>query len=55
MGSERNRCISIMGATATGKSAAAIELAEDLPTIHGNANQLQQVLMNLIMNAQQSV
>ena len=28
---------------------------DDLPTVHGNGNQLQQVLMNLIMNAQQAM
>jgi len=32
-----------------------LNLAEELPVIHGNANQLQQVLMNLIMNAQQAM
>ncbi|MFQ5982778.1 MAG: ATP-binding protein [Woeseiaceae bacterium] len=31
------------------------ELAEDLPSISGNANQLQQVLMNLMINAQQAM
>jgi signal transduction histidine kinase len=31
------------------------ELADDLPVIHGNSNQLQQVVMNLIMNAQQAM
>jgi signal transduction histidine kinase len=31
------------------------DLSDDLPMIHGNANQLQQVLMNLIMNAQQAM
>ncbi len=30
-------------------------LADGLPQIHGNANQLQQVLMNLMMNAQQAM
>ncbi len=30
-------------------------LAEGLPEVHGNANQLQQVLMNLLMNAQQAM
>jgi signal transduction histidine kinase len=31
------------------------DLADDLPSIHGNNNQLQQVVMNLIMNAQQAM
>jgi signal transduction histidine kinase len=31
------------------------DLADDLPLVRGNANQLQQVLMNLIMNAQQAM
>lgn len=31
------------------------DLAEDLPSILGNANQLQQVLMNLAINAQQAI
>jgi signal transduction histidine kinase len=31
------------------------ELAEELPLVHGHANQLQQVLMNLVMNAQQAM
>jgi signal transduction histidine kinase len=31
------------------------DLADDLPVVHGNANQLQQVLMNLLMNAQQAM
>ena len=31
------------------------DLAEDLPAISGNANQLQQVLMNLMINAQQAI
>ncbi len=31
------------------------DLAEELPPVHGNANQLQQVVMNLIMNAQQAM
>jgi len=31
------------------------ELASDLPPIRGNANQLQQVLMNLMINAQQAI
>jgi len=31
------------------------ELAPDLPPITGNANQLQQVLMNLVINAQQAL
>jgi signal transduction histidine kinase len=31
------------------------DLAPDLPTILGNANQLQQVLMNLMINAQQAM
>ena len=33
----------------------AIELAPDIPRIIGNANQLQQVLMNLAINAQQAM
>jgi signal transduction histidine kinase len=31
------------------------ELAKDIPPISGNANQLQQVLMNLMINAQQAI
>ena len=31
------------------------DLAQELPEVHGNANQLQQVLMNLMMNAQQAM
>lgn len=31
------------------------ELAEGIPVISGNANQLQQVLMNLMINAQQAI
>jgi two-component system NtrC family sensor kinase len=31
------------------------ELGENLPIVRGNANQLQQVLMNLMMNAQQAM
>jgi signal transduction histidine kinase len=31
------------------------ELAQDLPTIKGSGNQLQQVLMNLMINAQQAM
>jgi signal transduction histidine kinase len=31
------------------------ELAEDLPFIHGNSNQLQQVLLNILINAQQAM
>jgi len=31
------------------------ELAEDLPRIVGNANQLQQVLLNIILNAEQAM
>lgn len=31
------------------------DLAKDLPNIRGNANQLQQVLINLMMNAQQAM
>jgi signal transduction histidine kinase len=31
------------------------EPAQGLPRVHGNANQLQQVLMNLVMNAQQAM
>jgi signal transduction histidine kinase len=31
------------------------ELAADIPSISGNANQLQQVLMNLMINAQQAI
>jgi len=31
------------------------ELAPGLPPVHGNANQLQQVLMNLLINAQQAM
>ncbi len=31
------------------------ELSESLPPIHGNANQLQQVFMNLMINAQQAM
>jgi len=31
------------------------DLADDLPLIRGNANQLQQVLMNLMINAQQAM
>jgi signal transduction histidine kinase len=31
------------------------ELARDLPAILGNANQLQQILMNLLLNAQQAM
>ncbi len=31
------------------------DLAQDLPTIRGNGNQLQQVLMNLMINAQQAI
>jgi len=31
------------------------EVAQNLPTIEGNANQLQQVLMNLAINAQQAM
>jgi signal transduction histidine kinase len=31
------------------------ELAQDLPPVNANANQLQQVLMNLIINAQQAM
>ncbi len=33
----------------------SVELAEDIPDISGNANQLQQVLMNLMINAQQAM
>lgn len=33
----------------------SVELDEDLPAISGNANQLQQVLMNLMINAQQAI
>jgi signal transduction histidine kinase len=32
-----------------------LETADDLPMIKGNANQMQQVLMNLMMNAQQAM
>lgn len=32
-----------------------IELHENLPLVHGNANQLQQVLMNLLINAEQAM
>ena len=32
-----------------------VELSSDLPLISGNANQLQQVLMNLMINAQQAM
>ena len=32
-----------------------VELSEDLPLVHANGNQLQQVLMNLMMNAQQAM
>ncbi|MGH2571383.1 MAG: sensor histidine kinase, partial [bacterium] len=32
-----------------------LETAADLPRVRGNANQLQQVLMNLMMNAQQAM
>ncbi len=31
------------------------DLADDLPMIHGNGNQFQQVLMNLMINAQQAM
>jgi len=31
------------------------EFASDLPPIHGNANQIQQVLINLMINAQQAM
>jgi len=31
------------------------ELADNMPLIYGNANQLQQVLMNLMINAQQAI
>lgn len=31
------------------------DLAQDLPPVSGNANQLQQVLMNLMINAQQAI
>ncbi len=33
----------------------SLELAEDVPPVRGNANQLQQVLMNLVINAQQAM
>ncbi len=32
-----------------------LDLADDLPLIHGNGNQFQQVLMNLMINAQQAM
>jgi signal transduction histidine kinase len=32
-----------------------LELADNLPTVEGNANQLQQVLINLAINAQQAM
>jgi signal transduction histidine kinase len=32
-----------------------IEVPETLPTVHASANQIQQVLMNLIMNADQAM
>lgn len=35
--------------------AIECELAKDIPAILGNANQLQQVLMNLMINAQQAM
>lgn len=35
--------------------ALELDLAAELPPIHGNANQLQQVLMNLVINAQQAM
>jgi two-component system, NtrC family, sensor kinase len=31
------------------------DLAADLPSVQGNANQLQQVIINLVMNAQQAI
>lgn len=31
------------------------ELAPDLPAIHGNANQLQQILLNLVLNSEQAM
>ena len=31
------------------------DLAEELPELRGNSNQLQQVLMNLMINAQQAM
>ncbi len=37
------------------KVKIAKELAADLPLVNGNANQLQQVLMNLLVNAQQAM
>ncbi|MCP3999212.1 MAG: HAMP domain-containing protein [bacterium] len=33
----------------------SLDLAEDVPPVRGNANQLQQVLMNLVINAQQAM
>ena len=37
------------------KVKIAKELQESLPSIHGNANQLQQVVINLMINAQQAM
>lgn len=37
------------------KVRVKLDLAESLPTVSGNANRLQQVLLNLAMNAQQAM
>ena len=42
-------------AVRTSSVAVTLDLADDLPLIHADADQLHQVLLNLIVNAQQSL
>ena len=39
----------------TAKIAVDLELAEDLPVIHGNPGKLQQVFLNLLLNAKEAM
>ena len=42
-------------ATSTSSIEVAVDLADDLPHTHADADQLHQVLLNLVINAQQSL
>jgi len=51
----RDACEIVSHQLSLHKIALTIDLEDNLPMLEGNANQLQQVLMNLLINAQQAM
>ncbi|MCA9429803.1 MAG: response regulator [Candidatus Omnitrophica bacterium] len=47
--------VDLLNASISKRIQIEFELAEDLPTFHGDASQIQQVIMNLVSNASEAI